>query len=90
MGFARFPLIRHQENAMANAPQRPLKRREAPDPHRTYERADPTKEGGMGNLKNRGLKKGGEPFASPAPDRAFDAVENRKHPSRKAPDADPA
>ena len=44
----------------------------------------------MGSLKNRGLKKGGEPFASPAPDRAFDAVENRKHPSRKAPDADPA
>jgi hypothetical protein len=73
---------------MANAPQRPLKKTEAPDPHRSYERAHPKDEGGMGRLDNRGIKKDGEPFASPAPDRAFDAVANRKHPSRKAAGAD--
>ena len=55
----------------------PAERSQAPDPARTYERAKPESESGMGRLDNNN--------ATPAraPDRMPDAVKNQQDPQRQ-------
>jgi hypothetical protein len=56
---------------------RPLSRKDAPDPARTYERAKPEAEGGMGRLEND------QALPSDSPDRPHEAVGHRQDPTRQ-------
>jgi len=57
---------------------RPLSPQEAPDPARSYERADPANESGMGRLDNNT-----DATPTARPDKMEGAVRNRREPKRK-------